>query len=156
MAQPASVGPAAMPNEPAWREPGQTKDPAYLRTAALRYSAEGREIVGRNRTCFNNRPLYCDPGNDGVVLTGDRPFVRLLAKPYVLGGFSAAIVRGSAGRWFHEYSEVESRYRCGHMTWRICDTALPGTSVTLDVVPWLTWRDLPCDLPRADCWRATS
>ena len=41
-----------------WREPGQLKDPAYLKTAALRYSADNREIVGHNRTCFNNRPLY--------------------------------------------------------------------------------------------------
>lgn len=134
-APPNSIDPVAMPTEPAWREPGQTKDADYLRTAALRYSAEDREVVGRNRTCFNNRPLYCDPTADGVVLAGDRPFVRLLAKPYVLGGFSAAIVRGSAGRWFHEYSEVESRYRCGRMTWRISDAALPGVNVTLEAVP---------------------
>ena len=134
-AKPVSTTPAAMPTESAWREPGQTKDAAYLRTAALRYFAEGREIVGRNRTCFNNRPLYCDPTTDGVVLSGDRPFVRLLNRPYVLGGFSAAIVRGGGGRWFHEYSEVESRYRCGHMTWRISDAALPGVIVTLEAVP---------------------
>lgn len=130
-----SMRPPAMPVEPPWREPGQTKDAAYLRTAALRYSAEGREIVGHNRTCFNNRPLYCLANTEGVVLAGDRPFVRLLAKPYVLGGFSAAIVRDGAGNWFHEYSEVESRYRCGRMTWRISDEALPGVGVTLDVVP---------------------
>ena len=135
VAEPVPTTPTAMPTEPAWREPGQTKDAAYLRTAALRYSAEGREIVGRNRTCFNNRPLYCDPTADGVVLAGDRPFVRLLNRPHVLGGFSAAIVRDGGGRWFHEYSEVESRYRCGHMTWRISDAALPGVSVTLEAVP---------------------
>ena len=88
-----STKPPRMPVEPAWREPGQTKDAAYLRTAELRYSAEDREIVGRNRTCFNNRPLYCIANTEGVVLAGDRPFVRLLAVPYVLGGFSAAIVR---------------------------------------------------------------
>ncbi len=121
--------------EAPWREPGQTKDADYLQKAALRYAAEGREIVGRNRTCFNNRPLYCEPGTEGVVLTGDRPFVRLLAKPYVLGGFAAAIVRDGVGKWFHDYSEVESRYRCGRMTWRINDPTLAGVLVELDVVP---------------------
>ena len=121
--------------EAPWREPGQTKDADYLQKAALRYSAEGRAIVGRNRTCFNNRPLYCEPGTEGVVLTGDRPFVRLLAKPYVLGGFAAAIVRSGTGKWFHDFSEVESRYRCGRMSWRINDPALARVLVELDVVP---------------------
>ena len=121
--------------EPEWREPGQTKDSDYLQKAALRYSAEGRAIVGRNRTCFNNRPLYCEPGTEGVVLAGDRPFVRLLAKPYVLGGFAAAIVRRGSGKWFHDFSEVESRYRCGRMSWRINDSALAGVLVELDAVP---------------------
>ena len=123
--------------EPPWREPGQTKDAAYLRSAALRYSAEGREIVGRNRTCFNNRPLYCEPATEGAVLAGDRPFLRLIAKPNVLGGFSAAIVRDGAGKWFHEYSQVESRYRCGRMTWRISDPALTGVNVVLNAVPMI-------------------
>ena len=128
--------PAAELNEPPWREPGQTLDAAYLRTAALRYTAKGREIVGHNRTCFNNRPMYCEPpGAECVVLAGDRPFVRLLAKPYVLGGFAAAIVRDGAGKWFHDYSEVESRYRCGRMAWRIKDPALAGVNVQLEAVP---------------------
>ena len=105
---------------------GAGGDAAYLRDGTLRYAAEGREIVGHNGTCFNNRPLYCQPNTEGVVLAGDRPLVRLAAKPYVYGAFSAAIVRGGKGRWFHEYSEVESRYRCGRMRWRITDAALPG------------------------------
>jgi hypothetical protein len=133
----AAVGSAA-PFEAPWREPGQAIDAAassYRQKGALRYAADGREIVGRNRTCFNNRPLYCEPGTEGVVLAGDRPLVRLLAKPHVLGAFSAAIVRNGVGKWFHECSEVESRYRCGRMTWRIADPTLPGVVVTLDVVP---------------------
>ncbi len=121
--------------EAPWREPGQTVDPVYAQKGALRYAAEGRQIVGRNRTCFNNRPLYCSPGNEGVVLAGDRPLVRLLAEPFLCGGFSAAVVRGGRGKWFHEYAEVESRYRCGHMTWRITDADLPGVAVTLEAVP---------------------
>ena len=122
--------------EAAWREPGQLPDAAYLRSGTLRYAAEGREIVGRNRTCFNNRPLYCPPNTEGVVLAGDRPLVRLLAKPLRLRRRSRRrLSAASTGKWFHEYSEVESRYRCGRMTWRIADAALPGVSATLEAAP---------------------
>ncbi|MGC2404692.1 MAG: hypothetical protein WA510_33180, partial [Acidobacteriaceae bacterium] len=75
---------ASLYGERPWHEPGQLKDRAYLKTAAQRYSAIDREVVGHNRTCFNNRPLYCEPPNDCVTLAGDRPFLRLLAEPYVL------------------------------------------------------------------------
>ena len=68
-------------------------------------------------------------------MAGDRPFVRFGVTPYVYGGFSAAIVRGGVGKWFHRCSQVESRYRCGRMTWRIADSALPGVEVTLNAVP---------------------
>jgi hypothetical protein len=56
---------AAAGEEATWREPGQVVDGDYLKRGTLRYTAEGREIVGRNRTCFNNRPLYCPPETDG-------------------------------------------------------------------------------------------
>ena len=69
------------------------------------------------------------------MLAGDRPFVRFGATPYVYGGFSAAIVRGGVGKWFHECSRVESRYRCGRMTWQIADTTLPGVKAILEAVP---------------------
>ena len=114
---------------------GKRLVPLILKQGTLRYTAEDREIVGRNRTCFNNRPLYCNPGTEGVVLAGDRPMVRLLAESLVCGGFYAAIVRGGEGKWFHEYAEVESRYRCGHMTWHIADTGLPKLRVTIETVP---------------------
>ncbi len=119
----------------AWREPGQLVTEEHRTSPALRYTAEGGAIIGRDLALFNNRPLYGAPGADGVVLTGDRPFVRLLAEPFVHGGFAAAIVRGTAGRWFHEAAAVESRYRCGRMSWRITDPTLPGVTVTMDAVP---------------------
>lgn len=121
--------------ETPWREPGQVKDPVYLKTAELRYAAADRAIVGHNRTCFNNRPLYCMPQTNCVVLGGDRPFLRLLAEPYVLGGFSLAILRGSSGRWFHEFSQIESRYRCGSLTWHIRDAGLGDAHFIVTVVP---------------------
>jgi hypothetical protein len=126
---------AAASAEPPWREPGQVKDAEYLRSAKLRYSAEGREIVGRNRTCFNNRPLYCQPHDTGFVLTGDRPLVRLIDRNLEAGVWAGAIVRDGAGKWFHEYAEVESRYRCGRMAWRVSDPVIPGVEVEIEALP---------------------
>ncbi|MFA6109178.1 MAG: hypothetical protein WDA75_10440, partial [Candidatus Latescibacterota bacterium] len=124
---PAAGGP---PPEPVWREPGQVKEPEFLASATLRYEAEGHEIVGRNRTCLNNRPLYCK--DHGVVLAGDRPFLRLITDRGVAGVWAAALLRGGTGRWLHEWDQVESRYRCGRISWRVSDTNLTGVSVSLE------------------------
>jgi hypothetical protein len=43
-----------------WHEPEGVVEAAFLRDGKLRYSAEGHEIVGQNKTYFNNRPLYCE------------------------------------------------------------------------------------------------
>jgi len=107
----------------------------YLKNGALRYAAEGREIVGCNRSCFNNRPLYCQPHDTGFVLTGDRPLVRLMIGGFQAGVWTGAIVRDGAGKWFHECAEVESRYRCGRMAWRVSDPAVPGSEAEIEVVP---------------------
>ena len=130
----AAVRAAAAETGP-WREPGQAVDAAYLRDGRLRYSAEDREIVGRNRGHFNNRPLYCRLNTDGAVLTGDRPLVRLIAKPYLHGALSLALARDGRALWLHDFAEVESRYKCGRMTWHCSDPAFPGVEVMLTVVP---------------------
>ncbi|MBS0661752.1 MAG: DUF4450 domain-containing protein [Verrucomicrobia bacterium] len=118
-----------------WREPGQAVSAEYLRDGALRYEAADHEIVGRNGPYFNNRPLYCRLNTDGAVLTGDRPFVRLIAKPYLLGALALAVRRGSLALWLHDWQEVESRYRAGRMTWHCHDPRIPRLAVTLTVVP---------------------
>lgn len=110
-------------------------DAAYRRDGKLRYAAEDGEIVGRNGKYFNNRPLYCRLNTDGAVLTGDRPLVRLIAKPYLLGAWTVSIVRHDRAVWLHDFAQIESRYRCGRMTWLCADPALTGLKVTLTVVP---------------------
>ncbi len=94
------VAMSAPVEETPWHEPGGVVDAAFLQKGKLRYAAEDREIVGQNRPFFNNRPLYCELRTTGVVLTGDRPFVRFGVTPYIFGGFSAAIVRGARGNGF--------------------------------------------------------
>lgn len=118
-----------------WREPGQTVEAVYLRDGKLRYQAEDREIVGHNGPYFNNRPLYCNQSTEGAVLAGDRPLVRFIAKPYLHGALSVAIAREGRAIWLHDCAAIESRYRCGRMTWRCSDPALPGIEVASTVVP---------------------
>jgi len=117
--------------EPAWREPGQVFTADYLASGRLRYTAGGGDIIGRNRTAFNNRPLYGISEGRAVVLTGDRPLVRQLGR----GTFTAGIVRDGRGPWWHDYAEVEARYRGGRMTWRMSDPSLPGVHLRLEAVP---------------------
>ena len=73
----------AVAGESPWRENrARRSSPRIFSMGPCGCSAEGREIVGRNRTCFNNRPLYCvPPGTEGVVLAGDRPLVRCAPRP---------------------------------------------------------------------------
>ena len=58
------VAVSATVEETPWHEPGGVVDAAYLKDGKLRYIAEGREIVGKNKTYFNNRPLYCEWPHD--------------------------------------------------------------------------------------------
>lgn len=117
--------------EPAWREPGQVFTPAFLASGQLRYAAHQGDIVGVNRTAFNNRPLYGISPGRAVVLVGDRPLVRQLGR----GTFAAGIVRNGRGPWWHDYAEVETRYRGGRMTWLLSDPSLPGLRLRLEAVP---------------------
>ncbi len=117
------------------REPGQVVSKDYLLHGRLRYDAQGRNVVGRNGPHFNNRPLYCSPSSEAAVLAGDRPFLRLLAGSFVLGHWSAALVRGERAKWIHDSSHVEMRYRCGKIEWICEDENFPGTNLKLTAVP---------------------
>lgn len=118
------------------REPGQVVSRDYANHGTLHYAAEAREIVGRNRPHFNNRPLYCLQNTEGAVLAGDRPFVRLVARPFVHGALSIALARAHGPVvWLHAFTEVESRYRCGRMRWICTDPRFPDTVATLTIVP---------------------
>lgn len=131
----ASIVPFPIQDRGPWREPGQMVDADYRRKGRLRYAAEAGDIVGRNGPYFNNRPLYCRLNTEGAVLTGDRPLARLIAKPYLHGAWSVAVIRQDRAVWLHDFSEIEAHYRCGRMTWRCTESALTGLQVVVTVVP---------------------
>lgn len=117
------------------REPGQTVSPAYRQAGSLRYEAADRAVVGHDGPYFNNRPLYCRLNTDGAVLAGDRPLIRLIAKPFLHGALALAVQRGPEARWLHAFGSIAMRYRCGRLSWHCTDAAFPGLALTLDVVP---------------------
>ena len=100
----------------------------------LRYTVRDEAIVGKNGTFYNNRPLYC-PHEDAAVLGGDRPVLRFIEGGLVYGTFSVALVRNGHAVWFQDYDDVMLEYRCGHITWRLKDSSMPGVTAVLDAVP---------------------
>jgi len=100
----------------------------------LRYAVRDGAIIGENGAFYNNRPLYC-PHLDAAVLGGDRPVLRFLEAGQVYGTFSAALVHDGQAKWFQDYNDVTLEYRCGHITWRLKDSSMPGVTAVLDAVP---------------------
>jgi len=123
------------PPEPAWREPGQVKDPLYRRSGRLRYEAEADDIVGRNGSLFNNRPLYGPAPDRGVVLGGDRPFLRLLNDRFVAGSLALGLIRHDTSAWMHDFTSIEMRYHGGRLTWIAADPRFPGATLQLTALP---------------------
>lgn len=107
-------------------------DAEMLRTPI--YTAEGDAIVRHNGDRFNNRPLYGNQ-NNAIVLTGDRPLVRLANGSMLNGTFMAALFRGKQAVWLHEFSDITSKYRPGRMEWTVQHAAFGATKLTLDAVP---------------------
>lgn len=108
---------------------GNLRDPQVLR-----FTVRDRAIVGKNGGFYNNRPLYC-PHFDAAVLGGDRPVLRFLEASHVYGTFSAALAHNGHAKWLQGYDDVTLEYRCGHITWRLRDSSMPGIVAVLDAMP---------------------
>ncbi len=124
------------PADPLLREPGQAVTPEYARDGRLRYEAEDGAIVIRNGPYVNNRPLYAPADTDAAALAGDRPLVRLIAKPYEHGTLGLAVARGDRAIWVHDSADIRFAYRCGRARWTCTDPTLPGLVVEVDAVPF--------------------
>jgi hypothetical protein len=107
-------------------------DPDMFKTPV--YIARDDAIARHNGDRFNNRPLYCNQIT-GIVLTGDRPLVRLGNGPTLSGTFIVALARGDHAKWLHEFSDVTAAYRADRMQWSLRDSDFGTTAITLDATP---------------------
>lgn len=99
-----------------------------------RYHAEEDAVTGYNLPLYNNRPLYCN-NTDAVILTGDKPFIRFIDAPYILGSFMAGIVHNGNLTWLVDCSDIKMEYRGSNTNWIISDTAQDFPVVKLSVLP---------------------
>ena len=98
------------------------------------YSVEDTWIVGHNLKNFNNRPLYINNTN-GFILAGDKPVMRLCRGGEIYGTLSFNFMDMSGTYQLHEFSEIKSMYKNGHMKWVIEDNRKVGLQIQLEVVP---------------------
>jgi hypothetical protein len=97
------------------------------------YIVLDNSFVGYNLDRYNNRPLYCHHMS-AFILTGDRPYIRLMNDPYIYGSFMIGIIRNGKGIWLHHFSDRTSMYRPGQMEWHLSDKSLQGINVVLEAV----------------------
>ncbi|QYM79476.1 DUF4450 domain-containing protein [Horticoccus luteus] len=118
---------------PTFSHPAQSRSRSVQPEEATRYTARNGAIVGHNQGRFFNRPLYV-ANRAAFVLAGDRPVVRFAADDTLLGTFAIGVTRGRTSSWLHTWDDVTFEYRPAHARWIARDAALPGLTVTLDVV----------------------
>ncbi|MEI6809332.1 MAG: DUF4450 domain-containing protein [bacterium] len=98
------------------------------------YVAEHGFIVGRNRSFYNNRPLYGDHC-PSYVIAGDRPQLRFARSPNIYGCMMLAVKRNLTSKWLHDAVDVTSRYRAGRIEWEIRDPVFEGMTVRWEAIP---------------------
>ena len=97
------------------------------------YKIIDNSFTGYNMDRYNNRPLYCYHMS-AFVLTGDRPYIRLMNDPYIYGSLMIGVIRDGKGIWLHYFSDRTSMYRPGQMEWHLSDKSLQGINVVLEFV----------------------
>ena len=98
------------------------------------YYAKNGTIIGENRGRFNNRPLYINNTN-AFVLTGDKPFARLVKDQFLYGSFMLAVERSGKAKWLQDCDQITSVYQTGRMSWEITDKAFPRLKLKLEILP---------------------
>lgn len=98
------------------------------------YQADGHTIIGRNKSSFNNRPIYGN-NRDDVLIAGDRPIIRFGRQPILYGTLLIGITRSGDGFWLHNAEDITVIYQAGRISWTIEDQRLPGARLTVDAVP---------------------
>ncbi len=110
------------------------------------------EVLDQAR--LHRRPLY-PPADKSLIWTpaelaklercGFRPLVLAYNEPRflfdfhsaggLLGHLRAGLVRGSAAKWFHQWSGLRVRYVDGCLQYALSDPDFPGVTVTLEALP---------------------
>ena len=124
--------PSLLSVHPAARQAPEDLPPAPV--MPTRTHGEGNALVCHNGGRYHNRPLFINNTN-AFVLAGDRPIVRLGRGPRIYGAWMIALVRGEQAKWLHLCDDITAAYRAGRMSWRICDAAFAGATLSLEIVP---------------------
>jgi len=100
------------------------------------YRPTANAITCENGTHFHNRPLY-GANLPSVVLSGDRPCLRLAYGQAVCGDLMLAVKRGERILWLHDFESCQTTFKPNLTAWRLSDSRLEGLEMRLEVVPWV-------------------
>ena len=98
------------------------------------YKTDGEWIEGHNLDRYNNRPIYINNGK-GIILTGDKPLIRLALNNKILGNFVLSLKRGKDFKKIYDFDQITSSYAAGQMKWEISDSNLKDVGFILNVLP---------------------
>ena len=94
-------------------------------------------ITCENGTRFHNRPLY-GANLPSVVLSGDRPCLRLAYGQAVCGDLMLAVKRGERILWLHDFDNCQTTFKPNQTAWQLTDSRLEGLELKLEAVPWVS------------------
>ncbi len=99
------------------------------------YRPTADAITCENGARFHNRPLY-GANLPSVVLSGDRPCLRLAYGQAVCGDWMLAVKRGEQVLWLQDFDHRQTTFKPNLTSWRLSDPRLEGLKLRLEAVPW--------------------
>jgi Domain of unknown function (DUF4450) len=100
------------------------------------YNPTADAIICQNGIRFHNRPLY-GANLPSVLLSGDRPCLRLAYGQAVCGDLMLGFKRGEQILWLHDFESRHTTFKPNLTAWRLSDSRLEGLELTLEAVPWV-------------------
>ncbi|MBC7645557.1 MAG: hypothetical protein H7095_00380 [Pseudopedobacter sp.] len=99
-------------------------------TTSLYHPTENA-IACENEMRLHNRPLY-GANLPSVVLSGDRPCLRLAYGQAVCGDLMLAFKRGEQVLWLHDFDDCYTTFKPNLTSWRLSDSRLEGLEPKLE------------------------
>jgi Domain of unknown function (DUF4450) len=100
------------------------------------YTPTIEAIVCENGARFFNKPLY-GANLPSVVLSGDRPCLRLAYGQAVCGDLMLAVKRGERVLWLHDLDDCQTMFKPNLTSWQLSDSRLEGLELRLEAMPWV-------------------